>query len=1050
MTTFTHDDVEPAEAPRKRSLFTLLAQQRRFIYLVVALLSAAGIWTALRLPSAIYPELIFSRISIVVEGSSLGARQQLFAVTRPVEEAVSVVQGVTRVQSRSIRGGSEINVTFSQNTDMQYALQQVQARVNQVTSQLPPGVDIETERLTPSLFPILSYNLEGGQPANLYDIATYQIKPLLSRVPSVGRVTVQGAEVREIQVVADPARLASQGMTYDDLASAIRQSSTVHAVGRMPANYKQYLIVTTTEARSADDIANIVVGHGLHVRDLATVVPGTEDKTSIISGDGRPAAFINVSRQVTGNTLQLADSVAQIAQSLAKTLPPGVHIKPVYDQASLVREAVKSVRDAMLIGAFLAIIVLLLFLRHGRITAISASSIPLTMAITVFVMSLAGQTFNLMTLGAMAIATGLVIDDAVVITENIVRHLHLNYDRELAIREAVQELIWPVTTSTITTVVVFLPLGLLTGVEGQFFHALSITLTIAVLVSLLLALSIIPLLSEQYLKVEDVKEADEREEESQRQGNGQRFLARVGSAVDAVSERYERSLAVSLDHARWMILIAVLLVIAGVIVHRFVGTGFLPEMDEGAFVLDYWSPGGTALPETDRMLHTAEHILLTTPEITATSRRTGTELGLFATEQNRGDIIVRLAPRSERNRSSFQVIDEVRDKIRAAMPRLRIEFVQILSDVINDLAGAARPVEIKLFGSDLNALEAYGARLGAKLQQVQGIEDLYNGVSEPTSELAMTINTAEANRIGLTPDQISAELSSALLGSDAGDVRLEDRSIGVRVRAPDSIRFNPLLLNSIPLIATQNHSTVPLGSLATFQATETRAELLRENQQQMIDVTADIADRSLGAIMNDVKQVVAANPPPAGIRLELAGQYASQQQAFRALLLVLTLASLSVIAVMVIQFESFIEPLVVLLAAPLSFVGAMLLLLITGTPLNVSSFMGLILLVGLIVKNGIILLDFTRHRMRTDALPLEQAIREAARIRLRPILMTTLCTLFGLLPLALGLGAGSELQKPLALAVIGGLALSTPITLYVVPTLLVAIRGRNYKLAPAA
>ena len=1050
MTTFTHDDVEPAEAPRKRSLFTLLAQQRRFIYLVVALLSAAGIWTALRLPSAIYPELIFSRISIVVEGSSLGARQQLFAVTRPVEEAVSVVQGVTRVQSRSIRGGSEINVTFSQNTDMQYALQQVQARVNQVTSQLPPGVDIETERLTPSLFPILSYNLEGGQPANLYDIATYQIKPLLSRVPSVGRVTVQGAEVREIQVVADPARLASQGMTYDDLASAIRQSSTVHAVGRMPANYKQYLIVTTTEARSADDIANIVVGHGLHVRDLATVVPGTEDKTSIISGDGRPAAFINVSRQVTGNTLQLADSVAQIAQSLAKTLPPGVHIKPVYDQASLVREAVKSVRDAMLIGAFLAIIVLLLFLRHGRITAISASSIPLTMAITVFVMSLAGQTFNLMTLGAMAIATGLVIDDAVVITENIVRHLHLNYDRELAIREAVQELIWPVTTSTITTVVVFLPLGLLTGVEGQFFHALSITLTIAVLVSLLLALSIIPLLSEQYLKVEDVKEADEREEESQRQGNGQRFLARVGSAVDAVSERYERSLAVSLDHARWMILIAVLLVIAGVIVHRFVGTGFLPEMDEGAFVLDYWSPGGTALPETDRMLHTAEHILLTTPEITATSRRTGTELGLFATEQNRGDIIVRLAPRSERNRSSFQVIDEVRDKIRAAMPRLRIEFVQILSDVINDLAGAARPVEIKLFGSDLNALEAYGARLGAKLQQVQGIEDLYNGVSEPTSELAMTINTAEANRIGLTPDQISAELSSALLGSDAGDVRLEDRSIGVRVRAPDSIRFNPLLLNSIPLIATQNHSTVPLGSLATFQATETRAELLRENQQQMIDVTADIADRSLGAIMNDVKQVVAANPPPAGIRLELAGQYASQQQAFRALLLVLTLASLSVIAVMVIQFESFIEPLVVLLAAPLSFVGAMLLLLITGTPLNVSSFMGLILLVGLIVKNGIILLAFTRHRMRTDALPLEQAIREAARIRLRPILMTTLCTLFGLLPLALGLGAGSELQKPLALAVIGGLALSTPITLYVVPTLLVAIRGRNYKLAPAA
>ena len=1045
MTTVTYD-AEP-DAPRRRSLFALLAEQRRFIYLVVALLSAAGIWTAFRLPSAIYPELIFSRITVVVEGSALGARQVLFAITRPIEEALSVVQGVTRVQSRSIRGGSEINVTFSQTTDMAYALQQVQARVNQVTGQLPQGLDIEAERLAPSLFPILSYNLEGDNPATLYDIATYQIRPLLSRVPGVGRVTVQGSDVREIEVVADPGRLAAQGMTYDDLATAIKQSSTVHAVGRMPANYKQYLIVTTSEAHSAEDIGNIVVGHGLRVRDLATVAPGTEDKTSAISGDGRPAAFINVSRQVSGNTLAIADSVAQVSQSLAKTLPPGVHIKPVYDQASLVRDAVKSVRDAMLIGAVLAVIILLLFLRHGRITAISASSIPLTMAITVFVMSLLGQTFNLMTLGAMAIATGLVIDDAVVVTENIVRHIHLNYDRELAIREAVQELIWPVTTSTITTVVVFLPLGLLTGVEGQFFHALSITLTIAVLVSLLLALTIIPLLSEQYLTVEDVKEDDEREEEAQhRRRWPQRVLSRVGGAIDTLSDRYERSLTASLHHARWMILIAALLVISGVVVHHFVGTGFLPEMDEGAFVLDYWTPGGTALTETDRMLHQLERILLSTPEITATSRRTGTELGLFATQLNRGDIIVRLAPLSERSRSSFAVIDDVRDKIQAAMPRVRIEFVQILSDVINDLAGAARPVEIKLFGSDLNALEAYGTRLGQKLGKVEGLEDLYNGVSEQSAELAMTINTAEANRIGLTPDQVSAELSSALLGSDAGDIRLEDRSVGVRVRAPDSVRYNPLQLSAMPIISPQNHTTIPLGALATFQSTESRAELLRENQQQMIDMTADISGRSLGTIMNDVKRVVAANPPPAGIRLELAGQYASQQQAFRALLLVLTLASLSVIAVMVIQFQSFIEPLVVLLAAPLSFVGAMLLLLLTGTPLNVASFMGLILLVGLIVKNGIILLDFTRHRMRTDGLPLEQAMREAARIRLRPILMTTLCTLFGLLPLALGLGAGSELQKPLALAVIGGLALSTPITLYVVPTLLVAIRGRDWRL----
>jgi CzcA family heavy metal efflux pump len=1028
----------------ERSLFSVLGHQRRFIYLTIAVLSGAGIWAATRLPSAIYPELTFSRITVVVEGSSLGARQVLFSITRPIEEAISVVPGVTRVQSRSIRGGSETNITFAPKTDMIFALQQVQARVNQVRGTLPNGLDIEIERLMPSLFPIITYNLEGGDPATLYDIARYQVKPLISRVPGVGRVDVMGSDVREIEVIADPARLTQQQLTFADLAAAIQASTSVTAVGRMPQDYRQYLIVTTSEAHSADDIGNTVVAHGLRVRDLATVTPGTEDHVRIIAGDGKPAALLNITRQTGGNTLAIADSVASIAANLRGTLPPGVFIKPVYDQAALVRDAVKSVRDAMIIGAVLAVIILLLFLRHARITAISASSIPITMAITVFVMSLIGQTFNLMTLGAMAIAIGLVIDDAVVITENIVRHTRLQPAREIAIRDALQELIWPVTTSTITTVVVFLPLGLLTGVEGQFFHALSITLTIAVLVSLLVALTIIPLLSEQFLRQQDVEE--EKKDEDPVAVHPRGILARIEDAIDSLSDVYERALGRALGHARWIVPVALALVVAGVLVQRAAPTGFLPEIDEGAFVLDYWTPGGTALAETDRQVHIAERILAATPEILGTSRRTGAELGLFATLQNRGDINARLRPESERDRSIFQVIDEVRGKVQTAAPRLRIEFVQILSDVINDLAGAARPVEIKMFGSDMNALEAYAKTLEPKMSKVDGLEDYFSGVSEPSAELDMTINQAEANRVGLTPSQVADEVGGALLGEPAGEIRLEDRSVAVRVRAPDSVRFNPQLLASIPVFSPQTRASVPLGTLAQFQPVATRAELLRENQQQLIVATSDLGDRSLGPVMVDVKQVLADTPPPAGIRIELGGQYAGQQQAFRALLLVLALAAASVIGVMVIQFQSFIEPLVVLLAAPLSFVGAIGLLLVTGTPLNVSSFMGLILLVGLIVKNGIILLDFTRHLMRVEGMPLERALREAARIRLRPILMTTLCTLFGLLPLALGIGAGSDLQRPLALAVIGGLALSTPITLFVVPTLLVAIRGREHKL----
>ncbi|PYO72374.1 MAG: hypothetical protein DMD64_11385 [Gemmatimonadetes bacterium] len=387
------------------------------------------------------------------------------------------------------------------------------------------------------------------------------------------------------------------------------------------------------------------------------------------------------------------------------------------------------------------------------------------------------------------------------------------------------------------------------------------------------------------------------------------------------------------------------------------------------------------------------------------------------------------------------MMDGVRDEVNAAVPRLRIEFVQILSDVVNDLAGNPKPVEIKLFGERLDSLEAYARRLEPGLDSVAGLEDLYNGVSEPSPELLMRVNEAETGRLGLTPQDVGAVVSSALLGAAAGEIRTEDRPVAVRVRAPDSVRFDPLRLRALPVAGS-----TPLGSLATFTTAESRMNLDRENQQQMIAITADVSGRSLGGVMNDVRRLLAAQPPPPGIRLALGGLYESQQEAFRALALVLFLAAVSVCAVMVIQFESFVEPLVVLLVAPVSFVGALVLLLITGTALNVASFMGLILLVGLIVKNGIILLDFTRLRMRDEGVALAVAIREAARVRLRPILMTTLCTLFGLLPLALGIGAGSELQRPLALAVIGGLVLSTPITLFAVPTLLVAIRGADFRL----
>ena len=513
---------------------------------------------------------------------------------------------------------------------------------------------------------------------------------------------------------------------------------------------------------------------------------------------------------------------------------------------------------------------------------------------------------------------------------------------------------------------------------------------------------------------------------------------------------YERLLGAVLHRTSWIGIASLLLIVAGVFAYRAAGSGFLPEMDEGAFILDYWTPGGTALAETDRQLHIIEKILAEIPEVTGTSRRTGAELGMFATQQNRGDIAVRLKPLSSRDRRVDEIIDDIRGKVESAVPRVRVEFVQILSDVLDDLSGAAAPLEVKIFGSDLAALDRYAGTISPELEKVDGVVDFFAGIPEPSAEMAMRVKENEASRLGLTAQDVSASVSAAMLGLNAGEIRLDDRSIGVRVRAPDSLRFDGAGLTSIPVYSGASSRTARLGTLATFTTADVRGEHLRENQQQVVQITAGVEGRPLSDVMDDVKRIMAKHVAPAGVRVELGGRYAGQQQAFKELLLILFLAAMSVTAIMVLQFRSFVEPLVVLLAAPLSFVGAFVLLLVTKTSLNVSSFMGLILLVGLIVKNGIILLDFTNHRMSTAGVNLEQGIREAAKVRLRPILMTTLCTLFGLMPLALGLGAGSELQKPLALAVIGGLALSTPITLFVVPALLVAIRGRTYRLPSGA
>ena len=1048
-------------------------------YLVVALLCVAGLYAVWQLPSSIYPEVEFPRIIVVAEGLQLEPRNMVTAVARPLEDAVSALQNVqvARVTSRAVRGSAEIAIQFAPNTDMELALQLVQAKINEVQPELPAGITLEVQRLTPSVFPIISYNITGAPPVTLRELAIYTIRPRIARLPGVAQARVEGGDVREIEVIVTPDRLAANHLVISQIEDAIAQTSAVTSVGRVSRDYQQYNVLATGEALSLDDVRHIVVStpsstrnkpedNGadrapIHVGDVADVKYGAEDRTSMFTGDGVPAALISVTRQIGGNTVDIADEVDQVITDLQPQLPRGVKVERVYNQAAFVRASIANVRDAILIGGILAVIILLAFLGHVRITIIAATTIPLTVVITFFFMRLFGQTFNLMSLGGIAVAIGLVIDDAVVVVENIERHLRrrTTEGRRDAIYGSVGELMAAVFGSTLTTVVVFLPLVLLEGVTGQFFSALSVALTVSVLVSLVLALTLIPLLADRFLPKDvgaGLVPAGPDEESEQAQGlplqdrddtriepedeagaliepephHG--FAYYIQKFLRGIERRYTEALDLVFAHRRFALLTTLVMVILGAFIYTRVETGFLPEMDEGGFVLDYRLPPGTSLAETNKVVSEIEKVIKDTPEVAAFSRRTGSQLGFFATDPNEGDILVRL--KDSRSRDSDEIVDDLRSQIEERFPQAHAEFVKLLEDVINDLAGEPRPVEVKLFGDDLKILQKTATDLGAQIEKISGIVELYNGVSEGSPELVARIDPVRAGRAGLTVQGISTQLNDALLGKRVTQIRAGDRLVGVRVRLPDETRFDFARISNVP-ITTPSGLTQPLSAFADIQREAGQSQLIRQDQRQMVAITAGLSGRGLGSATSDVQAILNKTTLPPGVTYQLGGQYESQQTAFRGLLTVFGLALALVFIVLVIQFRSYLKPLIILFAAPVSLVGALLALWITRTPLNISSFMGLIMLIGLVVKNGIILLDYTDRLRAEREMSLAAALREAGRVRLRPILMTTLCTIFGLAPLAIGLGAGAELQRPLAIAVIGGLTLSTFITLLVMPTL---------------
>ena len=1005
-----------------------------FFFLIV--LSMAGMYAAERVPISVFPETNFPRVVIGVDNGVMPVDQMQVTVTKPIEDAVNSVPGLTTVRSTTSRGSAEVSLFFNWNVDMFRTLQLVDAALSKARQNLPSTATITTNRLTFATFPILGYSLTSDRlsQTQLWELATYQLKPPMNRVDGVSTVTVQGGKVPEFHIVPNMAKMQTAGITILDLVNAVQASNIIDSPGLYESNHQLVLALVGAQAHNAAELGQLVAkttanGTAIRVSDVATVQPGVLPVYTAVTAEGKPAVLLNITRQPSSNTVAVADAVAAQVVQLKKNLPAGVELKPYYDQSELVRESIGSVRDAILIGLGLACIILFLFLGDWTSSLVAGLVIPVTVAITILVLWAMGQSFNLMTLGGLAAAIGLVIDDAIVVVENIVLHRDHGESRANAARLALKEIAVPLIGSTITPVVVFLPLISVTGVTGSFFRALAITMTVALLTSLLLAVTWTPALSLVFLK--ERKAAQPTHEEH-------------GRVMGAVLGWHARALNWALSRPLLLLGLCALLVVATYAGYRSLGSDLLPEMDEGGFILDYIMPAGSSLTETNRVMEHVDRILHSIPEVESTSRRTGLQMGLAAvTEANTGDVSVKL--KNKRSRGIDEVIADAREQIEKTEPELDVEFTQVLQDMINDLSNAPEPIQIKLFASDPALLSNIAPRVADAIGKIPGVVSVEDGIENTISGPATNfqVDPTVAGRMGFTPQEVAEDATSILDGVTTTDPLIANgRPYTVRVRLGDETRQS---LDSITntVFNSSSGKLATLGSLAQITQLPPQNEIRRENLQRMVVVTAQLQGSDLGSAIAKVQQTVNAMHLSSNVRVVYGGTYQEQQKSFRELLQVLLISLALVFGVLLVEFRNFSAPIAILSSSVLSVGGVVLALLVTGTTFNVASFMGVIMVIGIVAKNGILLLD-ADERYRSEGTSAREAMLHAAQRRLRPILMTATAAICGMLPLAFALGAGSQMLQPLAIAVIGGLVISMVLSLIVTPVIYYLLTSRPH------
>jgi CzcA family heavy metal efflux pump len=996
------------------------ANHRRSILFLLLIAAVGGVFGGLRLPVALFPNVAFPRVRVTLEAGDRPVEAMVAQVTRTVEQAVRSVPGVLDVRSTTSRGSAELSITFNWGLDMDRAELQIESAVSRVLPNLPPGTNFTARKMNPTVFPVSAYSLTSDSVSqmDLRDIAQYQLVPLLSAVTGVATVNVQGGDIREYRVSAEPALLASYGLTMNDLVSELQKTNVLKVVGRIEDRHKLLLAITDSRLQSVNDIGNTILRSSPNgtvlLSDVAQIEVAPQPIYTTVTADGRPAVLLQIFQQPNGNTVQIARGVAAALEAYGSKMPKGVQIHNWYDQSQLILAAAASVRDAILIGIGLAALVLFAFLRSFKITGIVLLFVPAVLAVTVLILFVTGMSFNIMTLGGMAAAIGLIIDDAIVMIEQIVRRLSREADLYDTIRSAASEFLAPLAGSSSATIVIFLPLAFLTGVTGAFFKALSLTMASALVISFIGAWFVIPLLADHLISGAD---AD---------------TDKANPVYSRILEKYKAVCAIAFRRPIWVAVAIAVLLSAGILAYFNVGTGFMPAMDEGGFILDYKAPPGTSLTDTNRMLLEVEAIIRATPEVQNYSRRTGTQLGGSLTEANTGDFFVRLKPLPRRPIDT--VVSQIQHQVEQQILGLQIETAQLMEDLIGDLTAVPQPIEIKLFGDDAVALRNVAPKIAALVAKTRGVTEVKDGIVVAGDGLVIAVDVTRAGIEGLTPFDVASQLETYIAGTLATEVQKGDRVIGIRVWAPKEQRSSVQALQHVLIAAPDGHK-VALSRIATLHILTGQPEISRDNLKNMVAVTARIEGRDMGSTVADVKRAIDKSDIVKGsMYYELGGLYQQQQIAFAGLMTVILAAFLLVFTLLLYLYERFDFAIAIilmpLLAMPAVFVG----LWMTGIELNITAMMGMTMVIGIVTEVAIFYFSEYEALLATGVSPSDARLQAGAN-RFRPIAMTTLAAILALLPLALGLGQGSAMQQPLAIAIISGLIVQMPLVLIAMPLL---------------